>query len=311
MTFCYQDLELLYGRVNIEFIKDSKVYAVSIDNLELTEYLPERFNEVKQVSGNNDILNSLISPYNYRKLISLIREEGGRSEAFIFVTADQKFIIKTISKADKRQFISKMAVKYFERIENCSESKLVRILGIFKIKPMKQNLIIMENLLVNKEKCVIFDLKGSKVSRLVKGIEDPQLPPLGRVLKDTNFLQYGNKIRLSEEIRVILLQTLQKDFEFLRDCGVIDYSILLGIYVKRIDEKLSRKPLPIAEDGTQFTLGIIDIFQEYNFLKASEKTIKTIFNKKEDISIATPLDYYNRILEFTFSVFITSREISN
>ena len=160
---------------------------------------------MKQSHTNTDILNSLISPYNYRKLISLIKEEGGRSGAFIFLTHDQRFIIKTISKDDKQYFLSEMLPKYLSRIENFPDSKIVRILGVFKVNPMKQHLIITENLLVNKQNCIIFDLKGSKAARLVRGIENPKHPPLGCILKDTNFLLYDRKIELTEGFKKSLL----------------------------------------------------------------------------------------------------------
>ena len=61
----------------------------------------------------------------------------------------------------------------------------------------------MENILPYKEKSLIFDLKGSKVSRLVKGIENPSIPPLGQVLKDENFLLYNKKLALKEVNKII------------------------------------------------------------------------------------------------------------
>ena len=296
-----QDLILLYEAVGINFIKDSNPYIVSIENLEIIEYFPGKFSKMKRSYANADILESLISPYNFQKLISLIKEEGGRSEAFIFLTHDQRFLIKTISNADRKYFLSTILVKYIERMEMFPESKLVRILGIFKVNPMKQNLIIMENLLVNKQDCVIFDLKGSKVARFVKGIENPKKPPLGSILKDTNFLLYDRRIKLSEESKQSILSTLRMDFNLLRECGVIDYSIILGIYEK--NHQIQTRSMLVANDGTKFSLGIIDIFQEYNFSKASEKTIKIVFNKKKDISVASPSDYFNRICEFSSKIF--------
>ena len=124
---------LLYEAVGIDFIKNSNSYIVTIDNLELIEYFPGKFSKMKRSYTNADILESLISPYNYQKLVSLIKEEGGRSEAFIFLTYDQRFLIKTISRTDRKYFLSTMLSKYIERMELFPESKLVRILGIFKV----------------------------------------------------------------------------------------------------------------------------------------------------------------------------------
>ena len=258
---------------------------------------------MKRSYTNVDILDSLISPYNYQKLISLIKEEGGRSEAFIFLTHDQRFLIKTISQADTNFFVSAMLTKYLDRIEKFPDSKLVRILGVFKVNPMKQNLIIMENLLANKQDCIIFDLKGSKVARLVKGIENPKQPPFGCILKDINFLLYNRRIQLTEDSKKRLIKTLRMDFSMLRECGVTDYSILLGIYKQESNQTGNFSSMLVADDGTKFSLGIIDIFQQYNFIKASEKTFKTVFNKKEDISAASPTDYFDRICDFSSKLF--------
>ena len=303
ITFCYHDLEALNEKVQMDFIKSSIFYVVSIIKLELTEYYPEMFEQLRTYNTNSDILEALTSPYNYEKLISLIKEEGGRSDEFIFSVHNQRIILKTITKTDRKLFLSKMLEKYVKRIKDSPDSKLVRILGVFKIKPMNQSLIIMENLLINKNKCTIFDLKGSKVARLVKGIEDPKHPPTGYILKDINFELYGKRIQIHKNYRLHLIETLRMDFEFLRDCGVIDYSILLGIYKEGVNKMELGGYVITADDGTVFCIGIIDIFQEYNFLKAGEKRIKTVFNKKEDISIATPDDYFYRIAEYSEKIF--------
>ena len=226
-------------------------------------------------------------------------EQGGRSGAFIFATDDQKYVLKTITKSEKEFFFESLFERYMERVMNFPDSKLVRILGVYKINPMKQNVILMENILPYKEKSLIFDLKGSKVSRLVKGIENPSIPPLGQVLKDENFLLYNKKLALKENTKLKLFETLRQDFALLKDSGVIDYSLLLGLYPENFE---SINSCYRDEESKIFTLGIIDIFQQYNFLKASEKRIKSIFNKKEDISIASPNEYFNRISKCVHSI---------
>ena len=165
-------MQKLSDNLGVEFIKESKQHVVSINQLQVTEYYPEYFEYVKQDYSSGEILNSLMSPFNYEKLNELIREEGRTSGAFVFLTHDEKFIIKTITRAERRHFIAKMLQDYLERIREFPESKLVRILGVFKIHSLKQDIIIMENLLENKNNCIIFDLKGSMTRRFVKGIED-------------------------------------------------------------------------------------------------------------------------------------------
>lgn len=276
---------------------------MSINSLSIVEYFPQSFDRIKQFYSNSDILASLLSPYNYKNLINLIQEKGGNSEAFIFSTYDEKFILKTITKAERKFFVSKLLPNYLERLEKAPQSNLVRILGVFKIYPLRQSVMIMENLIYAKKECVIFDLKGSKVARLVKGIENPRKPPTGIVLKDENFFLFNWKIKLAEDLKKKVLGTLIKDFNSLKECGVTDYSLILAIYSKSFNEKVLGRNVIIADDGTRFCIGIIDILQEYNFTKASEKMIKSIFEKEELISAAEPEDYFNRIAGFVSSIF--------
>eukprot|EP00351_Strombidinopsis_sp_SopsisLIS2011_P003503 CAMPEP_0116886802 /NCGR_PEP_ID=MMETSP0463-20121206/20761_1 /TAXON_ID=181622 /ORGANISM="Strombidinopsis sp, Strain SopsisLIS2011" /LENGTH=66 /DNA_ID=CAMNT_0004547805 /DNA_START=1610 /DNA_END=1810 /DNA_ORIENTATION=+ len=53
-----------------------------------------------------------------------------------------------------------------------------------------------------------------------------------KCLKDTNFLinnSFKQEVNLSRESRKKLLEILYKDSAFLRDKGIMDYSVLLGI----------------------------------------------------------------------------------
>ena len=168
---------------------------------------------------------------------------------------------------------------------------------------MDQDVIIMENIIMNKNLSVIFDLKGSRVNRFIPGIENALDPPLGTVLKDQNFIQYNRKIIMEEEKVLHLIDILRKDFDVLKENNVIDYSVLLSICKKIIPEKELNKFSFIDDSGVCFSIGIIDIFQEYNFRKATEKMMKTIFNKGREISAAKPSEYFNRISDYITSIF--------
>ena len=269
----------------------------------LIEYYPEKFNELKKLYKQHEILTSLLSPYNYNNLIQLMQEEGGRSGAFIFSTYDKKFIIKTITSNERKYFLNTILPKYLERVLNYPESKLVRILGVYKIYPMNQDVIIMENILINKEQSIIFDLKGSKVARFTTGIDDPYNPPLGHVLKDENFLIYNKLICLKESEKNEIIDILTKDFLVLKEAKVIDYSLLVGMYQQKIIDFEINKFAIITEHKELICLGIIDIFQEYNFAKTTERIIKAIFNKSNELSVAKPNEYYDRICAFIIGIF--------
>lgn len=78
----------------------------------------------------------------------------------------------------------------------------------------------------------IFDLKGSSVDRKTKGLTKPST-----TLKDENFLlccEYANKhnrkfVQFERYESRNLTRAIRKDVEFLRNQGLMDYSLLLCI----------------------------------------------------------------------------------
>ena len=96
---------------------------------------------------------------------------------------------------------------------------LSKILGVFTVRCAKMgsvNLILMENTLNVEEKHLkyVFDLKGSTVSRLVKGKTKNTT-----TLKDVNFLMAAQAdkdlIKVGQH-RARLLSALRSDVEFLK-----------------------------------------------------------------------------------------------
>ena len=228
-------------------------------------------------------------------------EQGGRSASFVFLTADGKLVIKTISKHERKVFIHKMLEPYSKRVLSAPESRLSRIFGAFKLKALKLNFIILENILPNKDFSYIFDLKGSKVDREVKGIGDPKNPPIGVVLKDVNFINLGYKFRMGNEVRNFLVKVLTEDFMVLKTLGIMDYSVLLGLCLD-CEAEVNRYSL-VGSKGFVISIGVIDFFQEYNFGKVGEKTVKSMFNRKEDISSTNPVEYFIRLTSFISEIF--------
>ena len=235
--------------------------------------------------------------------MNLACEEGGRSASFVFQTADQKFIIKTITKQERKLFLKKILLNYSQRIFSSETSKLARIFGAFELSGLKQNFIIMENILHQKESSFIFDLKGSKVDRKVKGIQDPKNPPTGVVLKDVNFSLLNYNLKLTTEMNNEIAEVLIEDFEVLRKMGIMDYSVLLGICIECEKKVNLNRYSYINDDGFIVSVGIIDFFQEYNLSKVGEKTVKSVFNKSEDISSTNPDDYFTRIALMVLEMF--------
>ena len=77
-----------------------------------------------------------------------------------------------------------------------------------------------------------YDLKGSTVDREASDKEKAKKDP---TLKDMDFLNDGAKIRIGDDAREKLLETLTADVEFLTKNAIMDYSLLLGIHdTKRV-----------------------------------------------------------------------------
>lgn len=234
--------------------------------------------------------------------LSYNKQEGGGSDAFIFTTYDEKFVVKTVTSKEKRVLI-RMSERYGQRILDCKESKLIRILGLFKIMPGNVHFIIMENAIPNKDRAVIFDLKGSIIDRVVG---NSLRIAKGIVMKDQNFVESNLKVELSGCVMKQIKKVIKEDFDLLRKEKVMDYSLLLAFY-DGDDKNLNRYSLRSGKYVCN--IAIIDILQEYNLSKISEKKLKSIYKKNPDMmSVAEPNAYYNRILWFTMDIFIEAIE---
>ena len=248
------------------------------------------------------IYKSLSKVSNYYKIINFLSESGGKSGSFIFVTTDQQLVIKTISRNEFLSFKDKLIKNYSQRIITSEESRLVRIIALLHLNSLDQYVIIMENIILKKEEALIFDLKGSKVGRMIKDILDPRQPPKGIALKDVNFEEFGFKISLKSEDRDLLIQSLIEDLKVLRDCGMMDYSLLLAIKEGTMSQEENRLSF-VDLNGYIVTIGIIDLLQDYSFSKQGEKAVKSLFNDSKEVSSVDPEQYFIRISTYLKRIF--------
>lgn len=277
-----------------------KGYIVNNAGIYLLEYKCEYFYNIRKSSGyeNEDFIKTLSeqfkSSYNQAKVI-----QNESSNSMIIFTSDSRFVIKTISKEEKRVFFRFLLESYYKRVLDCPNSRLIRILGIFKLLPSKITFMLMENSNPFKDPCLVFDLKGSSVDRLTKTKADLS----STVLKDENLLKLGRKIKLSSDDVSELLWTIKYDIEILRDIGIMDYSILLIAGKNRgISNRYSV--------GKDYSLAVIDLFQIYNSKKVLERFFKVCLRRadKDKLSSVSPGVYYNRILGFLEGMFTDSDE---
>ena len=155
----------------------------------------------------------------------------------------------------------------------------------------------MENTTPNSENSLVFDLKGSSIDRFVPLKSGPDFFETD-ILKDENFRLLGKKIKMSLKESAETLEILQEDMRVLRDIGVMDYSLLLVMS----NDHLARSRYSI---GKNYYLAIIDLFQVYDSTKAFERWFKIYIRRvdKNLISVISPFEYFQRLLEFVQSIF--------
>jgi len=157
-----------------------------------------------------------------------------------------------------------------------------------------------------------YDLKGSWVGR-VTPLEkrDPHV-----ALKDVDYQQANEKIRISQDRREHLLAQIRRDSEFLASNNIIDYSLLLGIHEKENtlqmdtstqqspETKPEQSPGLLADDNkTMYFMGIIDILTPYDEMKRLEHRMKALRHDWRGVSCCPPAFYASRFCKFLDKAF--------
>lgn len=288
-----------YGYKKNKFIFSVDCYAKLSNLIDLNlfrlekngiwEYEVEYFIKIRRSCNitTDDLISSVCSELNLNKLKNF--NSSGKSGAFIFITYNEKFVIKTITR-NERYFLLNILPAYTKHIAKHPNSKLVRILGLFKVLNTKQSFIIMENIINHIENTIIFDLKGSLKNRYT-----PIFPNTNPVLKDQNIVNMEKSILLSARNSEILIDNLKSDTNFLKKFNIIDYSLLAAFYPS--DDHISNRYFIKGLENTSYSLGIIDFLQEYTLFKKFEVLVKKIRGYK-DFSICHPNKYSSRFLTF-------------
>jgi len=135
---------------------------------------------------------------------------------------------------------------YIDHIKKTSnKSLLARIYGVFRIKtnifaPM--DVMIMQNTVRTtslKADRLTFDLKGSSINRYCK-MTDQNFLNQKKVLKDVNFIEIDKAmnfqlLNMQADDRDELISIISKDSNFLKNQGLMDYSLLLVIESKLME----------------------------------------------------------------------------
>jgi len=146
--------------------------------------------------------------------------QGGKSGALFLKTHDERYIVKTIADHEF-DCLRDILPNYLMYLEENRASLLSRFYGAYALTIGHSTLrvVVMGNCLMGAQSQV-YDLKGTTEDRWVDPVQHS-------VLKDTNFSPYTI---LLEAGRVDQLRrVIQDDAEFLECCGLMDYSLLVGV----------------------------------------------------------------------------------
>lgn len=177
-----------------------------------------------------------------------------------------------------------------------------------------------------------FDLKGSTIGRYVSQEEQERLGHRA-VLKDLNLVLHPNddRLRIGPTSKLALMKQLHSDIALLQDCGVIDYSLLVGVsivsqhtrsvtstswryMINRLTQRIllgkffhssshdfsSLSSIPGERQGQPvlYYFGLIDFLQPFNYKKLFEYRAKSLRYKSVSYSCIPPDLYAKRFLHF-------------
>ncbi|KAG0501141.1 hypothetical protein HPP92_001213 [Vanilla planifolia] len=164
----------------------------------------------------NDALRELSSP--------------GKSGSFFYLTHDDRYMIKTMKKAEVKVLL-RMLQSYYKHVRGFENTLVTRFFGLHCVKltgtaQKKVRFVIMGNLFCSEYAIHRrYDLKGSSHGRIT---DKPESEIDGTTtLKDLdlNFL-----FRLQKPWFHEFLRQVDKDCEFLEQERIMDYSLLVGIH---------------------------------------------------------------------------------
>ena len=210
------------------------------------DYAPCVFSRIRALMGVTPelYLESLCSGLSFIDFIA-----NSRSGQFFFYSFDGVFMIKTV-RQDEKDFLLKLLPGYYKHLlkhavrpdddadaaaasffPNGNASLLTRFYGLHctKLKHLRRKVhfVVMSSIYGanTSSRMTQFDLKGSLYHRTA-GPED-------KVLKDRDALDRRVKLRVDKAKADALLDSARHDAAFLARHGVMDYSLLVGIFTPK------------------------------------------------------------------------------
>lgn len=180
------------------------------------------FDNAKRKFGytNKEIFQSFIDWNNYIRVENL----ENSSEIVSFATSDNKFVVKLLEKSEVKRTL-RVLKDYFERVTTNPDSKLLRMIGLFQVFPMKKYVLLMENFVNPSETSKIYEITGGKEGQVTEiQVNEAGVETIRSHKNDFERIQVG-----SQEF----LESLEQDFMFLRRKNMIGYMLALAYFEKK------------------------------------------------------------------------------
>uniref|UniRef100_A0A7N0T3D2 1-phosphatidylinositol-4-phosphate 5-kinase n=1 Tax=Kalanchoe fedtschenkoi TaxID=63787 RepID=A0A7N0T3D2_KALFE len=154
----------------------------------------------------------------------------GKSGSFFYLTNDDKYMIKTIKKAEVKVLL-RMLPAYYNHVRSFENTLVTRFFGLHCVKltgsaQKKVRFVIMGNLFctaytIHRR----FDLKGSSLGRMTDKPESEIDPTTTLKDLDLNYIFRLQKSWFQEFCRQV-----DRDCELLEQERIMDYSLLVGVH---------------------------------------------------------------------------------
>eukprot|EP00457_Paulinella_chromatophora_P002321 gb/GEZN01002325.1/.p1 GENE.gb/GEZN01002325.1/~~gb/GEZN01002325.1/.p1 ORF type:complete len:810 (+),score=82.45 gb/GEZN01002325.1/:142-2430(+) len=165
------------------------------------------------------------------------RFSGGASTATYYRSADQRFLLKSLTKQESVILLDFLPA-YKSYMQSHPRSRLPKFVGMVVVGLESQKLVViyvvMENFFAHAGRMdAVYDLKGSKYKRCCLAADQRKEFKATRrsafIMKDVDFRLNQEKLYLVPSDRQALISDLKQDSEFLKVHGFMDYSLLLGL----------------------------------------------------------------------------------
>ncbi|KAJ7543726.1 hypothetical protein O6H91_09G050300 [Diphasiastrum complanatum] len=262
----------------------------------VTSYYAKQFDALRKKCCSGDL--------HFVRSLSRCRKwgaQGGKSNVFFAKTLDDRFIIKQVTRTELLSFLQ-FAPAYFkylvESLNSGSPTCLAKILGLYQVtvkqakggRDIRMDLMVMENLLYDRQITRLYDLKGSLRSRY-----NSDSTGTNKVLLDQNLLESmpTAPIFVSNKAKRLLERAVWNDTDFLAYVDVMDYSLLVGV----------------DEEREELVVGIIDYMRQYTWDKHLETWVKGsgILGgpKNATPTVISPKQYKKRFRKAMSTYFVT------